>query len=386
MEQEEKLAREALAGAKRVVIKLGTRVIVQRNGRPDPRRLRSLVREIAALQRSGKEIIVVTSGAIGSGMEVLGLKQRPKNLPDLQMAAAIGQVRLMSRYDTLFRAERCKIGQVLLTHDVLQDRQRHLMARNTMLQLLRNRVIPIVNENDAIAVDEIKFGDNDLLAALVSLLVEADALVLLTTVNGLRNFSSKRGSKRISYLPSISRESLSFTSGKGSELSVGGMESKLKSAQMVVESGGVVAIANGKEKGTLEELFCGKGVGTIVGSGQRSPSAALPGRKRWIAFFNRTEGTVTIDDGARSALERNGHSLLPIGVKKVDGVFSQGSLVNVCALDGTVIARGLVDYSSEDLERIRGRKSSEIAKVLGSCDYQEVIHRDNMVILRSEVH
>lgn len=373
-------SKSALKDADRIVIKIGSRVLVQRTGRPDLRRIRSLVKEIAKLHHANKRVVLVSSGAIAAGVEALGLKARPTSLPELQMAAAIGQVRLMTAYDALFKDERCKIAQVLLTHDDLQNRTRHLNARNTMNALLRRGIIPIINENDVVAVDEIKFGDNDILAALVTILIDADTLLLLSTTNGLLAPVGNR-MRRIPYLSHVSNETLGLAMGKGSEFSIGGMESKLQSAQTAVHVGTCVVIADGRRKGVIARIMAGEDVGTLIGDPTRRAGNSFTGRKRWIAFFHKINGALTVDMGAQRALEKNGYSLLPIGICEVEGSFEKGSLVNVKNLEGKLIARGLVEYSSEEILRIKGHKTTEIAGILGSKDYDEVIHRDNMVVL-----
>jgi glutamate 5-kinase len=378
--------RAQLARARRVVVKIGSRVLVQRTGRPDRRRMRELVRQLADLRQSGHEVVVVSSGAIASGMEALGLKRRPTDLADLQMAAAVGQSRLMAAYDALFGDRGCRIGQILLTHDDLKHRERHVNARTTMLNLLRHGIVPIVNENDVVAVEEIKFGDNDLLASLVAMLVEAEAMVLLTTVDGLRAPGARGRTRRVPLLTGVTQEALGLAQGKGSELSTGGMLSKLQSAGMVVASGIPVVIANGRKDGALADALAGRDTGTLIVPGGRVPAGLQSHRKRWLAFFHKTPGSLVIDDGARDALLRQGRSLLPIGVKAVEGRFAAGSVVNIKGSDGLVVARGQTDYASEDIERIRGRKTSEIAGLLGRRDFDEVIHRDNLVVLAEAGH
>lgn len=380
-----KETRGRLARARRVVVKIGSRVLVQRTGRPDLRRMRELVRQIAALRKAGRDVVVVSSGAIGSGMEALGMKRRPSLLPDLQMAAAVGQSRLMAAYDRLFGQRDCRIGQVLLTYDDLKNRVRHLNARNTIMNLLRHEIVPIVNENDVVAVDEIKFGDNDLLASLVALLIEADAMVLLTTVDGLRAPAGRGRTRRVPILDGVSEETLGLARGKGSELSTGGMMSKLQSAGMVVNSGIPVVIADGTDSGVLERVLSGADAGTFVRPGHVA-DALQSQRKRWIAYFHRAHGTVVVDDGAREAIVNRGRSLLPIGIREVEGRFERGAVVNVRGLDGAVFARGMSDYGSEEIQRIKGRRTDEIAGVLGAKDYDDVIHRDNLVILGDGKH
>jgi len=328
-------------------------------------------------------VVVVSSGAIGAGMEAMRMKKRPTNLPDLQMAAAVGQMRLMATYDKLFGAEKRRIGQVLLTHDDLKDRRRHLNARNSMMALLRNGIVPIVNENDVVAVDEIRFGDNDVLASLVALLIEADLLILLTTVDGFRAPGKSGRTRRIPVIRGLTEEHLKLARGKGSSLSTGGMASKLQAANMVAKVNAPAVIANGRNAKVLTKILKGDDVGTIIAP-DTGPQGSLAGRKRWIAFFHKAQGTVVVDDGARQAIETKGKSLLPIGVRDVEGHFAAGTVVNVRTDQGVLFACGLVDYSSDQVRRIKGHKTTEIAKILGSHDYEEVIHRDNMVVLGVE--
>ncbi len=373
--------RAALRAARRIVIKLGSRILVPQSGRPETQRVQSLVRAIAALKHGGREIVLVTSGAIGTGMDALGLRRRPTRLPDLQMAAAIGQSRLMNTYDRLFAAERCLIGQVLLTHDDLKHRARHLNARNTMLAMLQRGVIPIVNENDVVAVDEIKLGDNDILAALVVHLLNADLLVLLTTADGLQAPDAGGRSRRVAQVQAITRDILDLASGKDSELSSGGMASKLESAGAAAKAGAAVVIADGRRAGVLQAILAGEDTGTLIPPAGRNSQDTLSARERWIAFFHKPAGTLIIDDGARRALEQGGKSLLPIGVKKTEGNFAAGAAVDIKAQDQTLIARGLTAYSSRDLRLIQGHRTADIAAILGGgCD--EVIHRDNMALLK----
>ena len=377
--------RDALSRSQRIVVKIGSRALVQKSGRPDMVRMKALVKDIARLRRSGREVVVVSSGAIGTGIHTLGLKSRPTSLPDLQMAAAVGQSRLMTTYDKLFAAEKCKIGQVLLTHDDLNNRQRHLNARNTMMALLRNGVVPIVNENDVVAVDEIKFGDNDRLAALVALLIEADLLILLTTVDGFLAPGKAGRMKRVSVLNGVTDKDLGHAVGKGSELSTGGMASKLQAANMVARVSAPVVIANGCTAGILRKVFGGQDVGTLIATETATRDSVLAGRKRWIAFFNKPQGTVIVDEGARAAIEQKGKSLLPIGIRDVEGHFASGTVVNVKTTAGVLFACGVVDYSSDQIRKIKGLKTADIAAILGSKDYDEVIHRDNMVVLGIEL-
>ena len=377
--------RNNLTHARRIVVKIGSRVLVQKTGRLAIARMTTLVKDIARLRREGREVVVVSSGAIGAGMQALGMKSRPTTLPDLQMAAAVGQSRLMTKYDKLFADEKCKVGQVLLTHEDLNNRQRHLNARNTMMALLRNDVVPIVNENDVVAVDEIKFGDNDRLAALVALLIEADLLILLTTVDGFQAPGKGGGVRRVSVINGVTAEELSHAKGKGSEFSTGGMASKLQAANMVARVSAPVVIASGLTAGILKRVLDGRDVGTLIATEAATADSVLAGRKRWIAFFNKPQGTLIVDEGARMAIEQKGKSLLPIGILDVEGHFASGSVVNVKTVSGVLFACGVVDYSSDQTRKIKGLKTADIAAILGSKDYDEVIHRDNMVVLGIEL-
>ncbi len=345
-------------------MKAGSKVLVQSSGRPDSRQLRLLVDELAQFQNNGGEVAFVSSGAIGAGLEVLGMGKRPSSIPDLQMAAAVGQTRLMSLYDSLFSENKCNIGQVLLTHDALKHRERHLNARNTLLNLIANRIVPIINENDAISTEEIQFGDNDVLAALVAILIDADALVLLSTTDGLRD----ENNKRVSYIEEVDDDVLGLVDDKQDELSAGGMASKLQSAQIAAHNGIPVVIANGRKAGVLTRILQGRDEGTLLFPKEGNISK----RKRWIAFFNRAEGHLVVDNGAAAALDR-GKSLLPVGIKAVEGTFKVGAMVNIQSMDGKHIARGLVEYSSDEITAIKGEKPAGKSS--------EVIHRDNMVVL-----
>lgn len=260
--------RQGIADARRIVVKIGSRVLVQKTGRPDVRRMRRLVAQLAALQRRGYEVVVVTSGAVGTGKEALGMKERPTALPDLQMVAAVGQCRLMSRYDALFSAAGCMVGQVLLTHDDFYHKIRLTNARRTMENMIRHKVIPIVNENDVVADEEIKadlaLGDNDLLASLLTKLIRADLLIMLTTVDGLRETGPDGRSRRVRYLETITRKTYALVNAKTSSLSKGGMDSKLKAAESVSQAGCSALIANGCQPDVLTRLMNGEDVGTLI--------------------------------------------------------------------------------------------------------------------------
>jgi glutamate 5-kinase len=372
--------RNKLKESPRVIIKVGSRVLVDETGHPDLIKIEHLVKQIAYLQKQGTAVILVSSGAIAAGVEALGLKKRPKTLPELQMAAAVGQTRLMTIYERLFSKENCTTAQVLLTHGDLRKRARHLNARNTILRLLDHKIIPIINENDVVSVDEIRFGDNDQLAALTAILIESNLLLLLTTINGLQ---SKFGdeSSRIPFLNAVTEETLSVASGKGSDFSLGGMSSKLQSARMAADLGIKVVIANGNDNNVIPAIIDGEDIGTLIVSEKKSNLSKINRRKRWIAFFHRTSGVIIVDEGAEKAVVKQNYSLLAIGIKKIEGNFIKGSLVKVKNHDGKAIAKGLVSFSSDEIIKIMGHKSKEIKKILGVDNYDEVIHRDNLIVL-----
>lgn len=377
-------ARQLVTQARRVVVKVGSRVLVQRSGRPDGRRLEALTAALEGALRGGSEVVLVSSGAIAAGVEALGLARRPQRLPELQMCAAVGQSRLMAIYARLFGQYKRVVGQVLLTHDGLRQRARHLNARQTLLQLLRRGIVPIINENDAVATDEIRVGDNDVLAALVAVLVQADLLVLLSTTDGLRAPSRGRGTRRVSYLPDVAEEHLRLAVGKGSALSTGGMGTKLEAAGRVARVGIPCVIADGRKPDTLGRILRGESVGTLIAA-PMDTQQRLVGRKRWIAFFQRAAGSLWLDAGAAQAVSAGGRSLLPIGISAVEGEFAEGAVVILRGSDGREIGRGLSAYASGDLRRIIGRRTAEIAGLLGRCDYEEAVHRDNLVLASGSV-
>lgn len=372
--------RALLSTAHRVVIKFGTRVLVDSRGRPSLSRIQAIVDQVATLHAEGREVVIVSSGAVGAGLDPLGFRERPTDLEGLQMAAAVGQTRLMSMYAERFAQKGITVGQVLLNHDDLKQRNRHLNARNTMLGLLHRRVVPIVNENDVVSVAEIRLGDNDFLAALVSVLVDADAMVLCTSVNGLRAPASNGRSKRVPFLSKITKAELDLVFGKGSALSTGGMGTKLEAARMAYRAGIPSVIADGRKVDTLVRVLRGEDTGTLLapaGDGERVRGK----RKHWIAFFHRPSGFLVVDDGARKALLEKGRSLLAAGVREVRGSFPTGALVHVLDGEENLLAAGLCQFAADDLRRIQGKSSKEILEVLGPAVSTEAIHRDNMVLL-----
>jgi glutamate 5-kinase len=371
--------RSQVKNAARIVVKFGTRVLVDERGRPDPTRIQAIVDQVAALKQEGREVVIVSSGAVGAGLDALGFPTRPEDLVSLQMAAAVGQTRLMGLYGERFAEKGIQVGQVLLNHDDLKVRNRHLNARNALLGLLRKGVVPIVNENDVVSVDEIRLGDNDTLASLVSVLVDANLLLLCTSVNGLQEPDENGNPKRVPYLTKISSQEMALVGDKGSALSTGGMGTKLLAAQMANRAGVVSMIVDGRESDTLIRACHGEDIGTLIGPVEE-PQQVKGKRKHWIAFFHKPTGKIHVDDGARNALTQKGRSLLAAGVVRVEGEFETGAVVEVLDKGQHVLATGLTEFSSADLRLIRGKHSTQILEILGPAVSTEVIHRDNLVL------
>jgi glutamate 5-kinase len=348
----------------RIVVKLGTGVLTDSRKQPDLAQMEQLVAQVAEQSRAGCEVVLVTSGAVGSGMGALGFKKRPGQLAELQACAAVGQSRLMATYEKLFAKHNLHVAQVLLTHEDLQDHTRHLNARNTLVTLLSHGVVPIINENDAVSSTELKFGDNDKLSALVASLLPANLLVILTTVDGVIENFGKANARTIPTIAKIDKTLEGSVGGTDSETAVGGMSSKIQAAKIVVRSGIPLVIASGHKKDVLAQIVAGAEEGTLF----IPQSVRLQGRKRWIAFFHHPKGTLFVDAGAKTALCEKGKSLLPPGVVRSEGEFSAGSVLRICDFDGVEFARGIANFSSVEIQ----------AKQLSR---REVVHRDNLVIL-----
>lgn len=368
--------RKSLANLKRVVVKVGSSSIAYENGKPNLTRLELLARELSDLHNRGIEVILVTSGAIGVGVNRIGFDKRPHSIPEKQAAAAVGQGLLMHIYEKLFSEYGVTVGQVLLTKEDFSDRQRFLNARNTLYALMGLGVIPIINENDTVAVDEIKVGDNDTLAALVGGAVDAEILILLSDVDGL--FScDPRVNKDAGLIPEVyevNEEIEKLAGGAGSCLGTGGMSTKIQAAKIAMNSGFIMVLANACEKDVVRRVVAGENVGTVFW-----PQGRMECKKMWIAYSSSLQGKIIVDDGASQALLKKGKSLLPSGVIGVDGVFEVGNTVSVVDSNGCEIARGIVNYSARDICKIKGCHSSDIKKILGHQDYEEIIHRNNLV-------
>jgi glutamate 5-kinase len=358
------MRRELLKDATRIVVKLGTGVLTDSRKQPDPEQMERLVAQIAEQRRGGKEIVLVTSGAVGAGMGALGCEKRPVEVAELQACAAVGQSRLMATYEKLFRAFDLAVAQVLLTHDDLQHHERHLNARNALVTLLNRGVVPIINENDVVSITELKFGDNDQLSALVASLLPADLLIILTTVDGVIENFGKANPKTIAVIDRIDARLEKLAGGTDSVTAVGGMASKIQAAKIVMRSGIPLVIASGRKKNVLGQIVAGVDEGTLF----VPQPARLQGRKRWIAFFHHPRGALFVDDGAKQALREGGKSLLPPGVARCEGEFDAGDVVRICDLDGTEFARGIARFGAAE---VRGRKLTRV----------EIVHRDDLVIL-----
>jgi glutamate 5-kinase len=372
-------ARRALPKVKRLVVKVGSGLISAPGQGLLPDRIGALADELAALAKDGREVVVVSSGAIAAGMARLGLTQRPRSIPEKQAAAAVGQSALMWHYEQAFARHGIRVAQVLLTQEDISARPRYLNARNTLQVLLRFRVVPVVNENDTVAVEEIKVGDNDNLAALVAHLVDADLLVILTDVDGLYTGDPRVDpeARRLETVDAVTEEIERLVWDADGQVSVGGMSTKLEAARKATSSGIPMVIASGRVPGTLRRVLRGEPLGTyFVPRGDR-----LAGRKRWIAFAVPPQGRLTVDAGARSALVERGKSLLPSGVVEVEGEFHAGEVVSLSAADGKEFARGLTNYDAAELRKIQGAKTKDLEERLGYKSFDEVIHRDNLVLL-----
>jgi glutamate 5-kinase len=343
--------------ARRIVVKLGTGLLTGSTGALETAKIGRLCAQIAELRGNGREMVLVSSGAIAAGMGHLGMQKRPKNLPDLQAAAAIGQGKLMSIYDSIFSNVGVQVAQLLLTHDDLRNRDRHLNARNTLRVLLARGIVPVINENDTVAVDEIKFGDNDRLAALATTLIDADLLVILSHVEGLLDAEGRV----VSAVAEITREIEQLAGDTDRATSVGGMASKIEAARIVTRAGIPMVIASGERDRALLDVLAGQDLGTIF----LPKDAKLASRKRWIAFFQRPAAAVIVDDGAVRALRENGKSLLAKGVLSIEGKFEKGELVSICDRNRVEFARGLAKVGGGALQAASG----------------VVVHRDDLVIL-----
>ena len=368
-----------LGNAKRFVVKVGSALVTNRGEGLDVGAIASWVAQLALLRAAGKEVVLVSSGAIAEGMQRLGWRKRPMAMHELQAAAAVGQMGLVQAYETCFRDHGIRTAQVLLTHADLADRQRYLNARSTLRTLIELGVVPVINENDTVVTDEIRFGDNDTLASLVANLIEADVLVILTDQQGLYTADPRKDPAATLVQEARAGEPQleAMAGGVGSLIGRGGMLTKVLAAKGAARSGAHTVIASGHEADVLVRLGRGEAAGTLL----YADTAPLAARKTWLAAHVQVAGRVMLDAGAVRALAAGGKSLLPIGVKAVEGEFERGAVVACVAPDGREIARGLANYSAAESRRILGKPSGEIAAILGYVDEPELIHRDNLVLV-----
>ncbi len=371
---------QILSKVKKVIVKIGTGVLTTSEGHLDRAQIKGLAEQVVELRKMGYSVVVVSSGAIGSGMGELGIEKRPGTLPELQAVAAIGQSKLISMYDACFKLHGYHAAQILLTREDFEDRQRYLNTCNTIHTLFQLNAIPVVNENDTISVDEIKFGDNDELSALVTNLLNAELLIILSSVDGLYDKypTAKSKASVISVVEYVSDEIRQLAFNSKTQRGVGGMQTKLEAASVVVKAGEAVIIANGRMNKVLKRIMQCENTGTLFLPKKKK----LANRKRWIGFTIKPKGKVYVDDGAMRALTEKGKSLLATGIVSVEGTFKKGDIISIYKKGNDMqFAKGLTNYSSEEIEKIKGCSTSAIIKVLGYKLYDEVIHRDNMVIL-----
>lgn len=372
--------RQELANAKLIVVKVGTRVLTRDNGTLNLDRIESLARQIHELRESGRQVVLVSSGAVGAGMSQLGMTDRPTGLAKLQAVAALGQTNLIEAYDSVFQSLGTHAAQVLLTAEDLSDRGRYLNVRNTLLALLELDAVPIVNENDTVSVDElmVTFGDNDRLAALVANALRASLLIILSDVDGLYDGPPENeASQIIPNVPKIDDTIEELVVDKANRLSRGGMKSKLNAAKMVTTAGENVIIASGRQDNILPRLVAGE----VLGTAFLATGKTVTPLKRWIGFSAQPKGTLVLDEGASRAIAQDERSLLAIGIKAVNGRFEKGDVVRLCDLSGRELARGLTNYSSEQVDLIKQLRSEKIKEVLGQRPYRVVIHRDNIAVV-----
>jgi glutamate 5-kinase len=369
----------AIRRAKRIVLKLGTKVLLshyQNGGKNEE--IFKLIDDIVAYTQKGYEFAIITSGAVGFGMDMLGIKARPNDLKKKQALASIGQALLMQKWNELFASRGLNTGQILVTYDIIENRKRFLHTRDCLLSLFRYDAIPIINENDSVAVDELKFGDNDNLSALVSSLIDADLLILYTDTDGLftKNPHKNSDAERISFLDKIDDKTFDLIEDKISAFSLGGMTSKLQAALRSTQGGANVVITNGFTP-NLKAILKGEDIGTYIKADQKFQSK----RKRWIFFNHRIKGKIYVDTGAEKALVTGNKSLLPGGVIRAEGSFQEGSIVGIYNQEHQMIAKGISYYNSWDVERIKGLRTGNINKSDVKRYYDEIIHRDNMIIM-----
>lgn len=371
--------RNEIKNAQRIIVKVGTSTLNHATGRLNIERIERIVRQLSDLSNQGKEILLVTSGAVGAGLSRMKKGQRPDSIPEKQALAAIGQGILMHIYEKLFSEYGQTVAQVLLTKENSVRYSQYINSRNALLALLQMSVIPIINENDVVAVDQLKIGDNDTLSAIVAGIVDADALVLLTDIDGLYNKNPQfcPDAKLIPKITEITPQIEDMAGGAGTRLGTGGMFTKIQAAKIATNSGVTMVIANGSRENIITDIFAGKNIGTIFPARE----SHLKQRKSWLAFGKSIAGSITVDKGCENALIEHGSSILAAGVTDFDGDFSAGSTVRVLSVDEKEIARGIINYDTETMKKIKGHNTRDFASLISGKIYDEVIHRDNMVLM-----
>ncbi len=364
-------------GVRRVVVKVGTSTLTHTSGNLSLLKMEHLTRELTDLKHKGLEVILVTSGAVGAGVSKMGWTEKPKRMAEKQAMAAIGQGILMHMYEKLFGEYGETVAQVLLTKEDIQNRERYLNARNTLLTLLGLGVVPIINENDTVGIEEIRFGENDTLAALVAGLVDADLLILLSDIDGLYTADPRKDPQavKIDLVEEITPEVERLAGASTSIMACGGMITKIQAAKIAYRYGVPMVLANGATHGVIRDIIAGHNPGTLF----LSRDHRIGSKKGWIAFASKPQGTLWLDSGAEKAIIEKGKSLLPSGIIKVKGNFERGAVVSIMGGSGE-IARGIINYGSEDLEKIKGCQSKQISEVLGYKEDDEIIHRDNLTL------
>jgi glutamate 5-kinase len=376
------MRKELISQVRRAVLKIGSSIITSKDTGLNDARIAALAKEVCDLKGQGCQVVIVSSGAITSGLEPLGLSHRPQDIALKQAAAAVGQSRLMWSYERAFHPFDQKVAQILLTHEDLSQRRRFLNARNTLLTLLGRGVIPIINENDTVSIEEIQFGDNDKLAGMVAHLIDAQLLIILSDVDGLYTCDPKEDphATMLHVVSEVTPEIEQLAGGSKTVEGTGGMISKVQAAKQASTYGVATLVINGRGDSILSRLFKGEELGTLF----LPRPARLGSRKHWIAYTRRSKGRLYLDSGAVEAVLQRGKSLLPSGIMKVEGQFEGGDAVSCVDEKGLEVARGLVNYSSQEIEKIRGGRTTEIEKRLGYKFSDEVIHRDNLVILKKQ--
>lgn len=373
---------EVFGSSQTLIIKIGSNVLTRDDDNLDHERIQHLADQIDRVRQTGRQVVIVSSGAVAAGVGVLGLKQRPQSLPELQASAAAGQVHLMKTWGQSFQATNHRVAQILLTVNDFRNRRRYLNVRNTIRTLLSFGVIPIVNENDSVSIQEIALGDNDQLAAMIATLVPNPLMVILSGIDGLFDGSpSNPESRVISVVEKPDERLLLHVSAEQSSRGRGGMASKLRAILNATSTGESVILANGLQHGVLDQIVAGQETGTLF----LASGATVPAWKKWIGYATRPEGRLVLDAGAIRAVREAGRSLLAVGIREVSGDFEQGASVELLSPTGGVVGRGLVNYSAVEIRRIAGYKSDRIPELLGHVSYSEVVHRDNLVVTDSAV-